>query len=53
METHNDFLAWAFERGVELYGVEPREIPGSGIGMLATEKLEVTILTIHVQFSRL
>jgi hypothetical protein len=47
MDTHNDFLAWAFERGVELYGVEPREIPGRGIGIVATEKLEVTSPTSH------
>jgi hypothetical protein len=41
MEAYNDLLEWARNKGVELSGVEPRQIPGRGIGMVATEKLQV------------
>jgi hypothetical protein len=41
MDAHNEVVKWAIEKGVELYGVEPRKIPGRGIGMIATERLEV------------
>jgi hypothetical protein len=41
MDAYDEFLSWATAQGVELYGVRPTRIPGRGIGMVATEKLEV------------
>lgn len=44
MEDHEEFLVWARERGVQLHGVEPRVIPGRGIGVVAIKPLMVNFL---------
>lgn len=41
MDAHDELLKWASKRGVELHGVEPQRIPERGIGMIATERVEV------------
>jgi hypothetical protein len=41
MDAHVELVRWATEQGVELCGVEPRKVPGRGIGMIATERLQV------------
>ncbi|KAB5562911.1 hypothetical protein GE09DRAFT_1056670 [Coniochaeta sp. 2T2.1] len=48
MDAHHDFIRWATEKGVELYGVETRKITGRGIGMIATERLEEDKLLLQV-----
>lgn len=41
MEACEELLRWAGDQGIELYGIEPRPIPGRGIGMVATKPLKV------------
>ncbi|OIW31045.1 SET domain-containing protein [Coniochaeta ligniaria NRRL 30616] len=53
MDSYDELLRWATEKGVELYGVEPRKIPGRGVGMIATERLEVDKLLLEVPTSLL
>jgi hypothetical protein len=40
-DVYDTLLAWAETQGIELHGVLPRRIPGRGIGIVATEALEV------------
>ena len=47
-DAYHDFLQWATEKDVELHGVEPRKIPGRGIGMIATERIEVYLTVIDL-----
>jgi hypothetical protein len=41
---HAEFRTWAEKQGVQIDGVAPAKIPGKGIGMVATKKLEVHLL---------
>jgi len=45
MEVIRDLFRWANDKGVRLNGIEPRRIPGRGIGVVATRRLKVTNLT--------
>jgi hypothetical protein len=36
------FLPWAESKGVKLKGVEPRILPGRGIGIVATRDIKVS-----------
>lgn len=47
MEAYEEFLRWAGDRGVELDGVEPRAIPGRGMGIAATRPLKVSETNIR------
>ncbi|KAJ4416203.1 hypothetical protein N0V85_002389, partial [Neurospora sp. IMI 360204] len=48
MEAYEELLIWAKEKGIVLNGVEPRRIPGRGMGIVATKPLKEnqTILTV-------
>ncbi|KAI1398597.1 SET domain-containing protein [Hypoxylon fuscum] len=48
MEPHEELLAWAKEQGVRLDGIEPKRIPGRGIGVVAarTIKPDNTVLEV-------
>ena len=35
-------VSWAVAQGVELAGIQPRAIPGRGVGIVATRKLKVS-----------
>jgi hypothetical protein len=41
MEAHRELLRWGKENGVEWDGIEPRPIPGRGVGIVATKQLGV------------
>ncbi|KAL2023521.1 hypothetical protein VTK56DRAFT_2129 [Thermocarpiscus australiensis] len=53
MQAYDEFLRWAQDRGVELHGVEPRPIPGKGIGMVATKPLKANERILYVPASAL
>ena len=40
-EVYANLIRWAMDNGVELAGVEPRTVPGTGIGMFATRAIQV------------
>lgn len=42
MEAYEELLIWAKDKGIVLNGVEPRRIPGRGMGIVATKPLKVT-----------
>lgn len=44
MSVPEEFAAWAAAKGVVLDGVEPRRIPGRGIGIVCTRAVEVSLL---------
>jgi len=41
MEKHEAFTRWAISQGVELHGVAAHQFPGRGLGIVATERIEV------------
>jgi hypothetical protein len=43
MEIHEEFTAWAVERGVKINGVAAHKFEGRGLGIIATKKHEVCI----------
>lgn len=53
MDAHDQFVRWATEQGLELHGIEPRKIPGRGIGMIATERLDEDKLLLQVPITLL
>jgi len=44
MEAYEDLLNWARDQGIELHGIEPRPLPGRGIGVVATKSIKVSHL---------
>jgi hypothetical protein len=38
---------WAIAQGVELSGVQPRALPGRGVGIVATRELKVSSQPRH------
>ena len=42
MSVPEDFAAWAASKGVELSGIEPRQMPGRGIGLVTTRDIKVS-----------
>ncbi|GAB1312263.1 Ribosomal N-lysine methyltransferase-like protein [Madurella fahalii] len=53
MEAYDELLRWAGEKGIELHGVEPRAIPGKGVGVVATKPLKANERLLHVPTSAL
>ncbi|KAJ4298586.1 hypothetical protein N0V88_003616 [Collariella sp. IMI 366227] len=53
MEVYDELFRWAREKDIEWHGIEPREIPGRGIGIVATKPLKVNERLIHVPTSAL
>ncbi|AEO65160.1 b3621fe5-76f2-4528-af2b-83d8d1ad461d [Thermothielavioides terrestris] len=53
MEAYDELLRWAQDRGVEIHGIAPREIPGKGVGMVATKPLKANERLLHVPTSAL
>lgn len=44
METadrHKRFVAWAKRKGVVVNGIEPAQIPGQGVGVIASRDIKV------------
>ena len=37
---HADFIQWSISQGVEIHNVEPRSIPGRGIGLVTTQRIK-------------
>ncbi|KAH8171621.1 SET domain-containing protein [Sarocladium implicatum] len=54
MEAIENLLEWATAQGVEMKGIEPKHLPGRGIGLVATRKIEVgeAILVVPSQLLR-
>ncbi|KAI0883815.1 SET domain-containing protein [Annulohypoxylon maeteangense] len=48
MESHGELLDWAISHGVKLSGIEPKCIPGRGIGLLATRAIEAGEIILEV-----
>lgn len=42
MSIDEAFLPWAEGKGVKLKGIEPRILPGRGIGVVATRDIRVS-----------
>lgn len=40
-------MQWAAGQGIEVHGVTPTEIPGLGMGMVATRVIEVSLSPIR------
>jgi hypothetical protein len=40
-EEHEAFTEWAFSNGVDTNNVTPARFPGRGLGMMATQKINV------------
>ncbi|KXX80905.1 Ribosomal lysine N-methyltransferase set11 [Madurella mycetomatis] len=53
MEVYDELLRWAGEKGIELHGVEPRAIPGRGVGVVATKPLKADERLLYVPTSAL
>ncbi len=39
-DKHQLFMQWAKDRGVEINGVKPENLPGRGLGLVTTQKLK-------------
>ncbi|XXH03164.1 Assembly factor cbp4 [Hypoxylon texense] len=48
MDPHEELLAWATEKGVKFHGIEPKRIPGRGIGLIATRALKPNEVILDV-----
>ncbi|KAM7213066.1 putative set domain containing protein [Rhypophila decipiens] len=53
MEVYEDLLNWAKEQGIELHGIEPRPLPGRGIGVVATKSIKENDILLKVPTSSL
>ncbi|KAL2128829.1 hypothetical protein VTI74DRAFT_8593 [Chaetomium olivicolor] len=53
MEAYDELFRWAQNKDIEWHGIEPREIPGRGIGIVATKPLQTNERLIHVPTSAL
>lgn len=42
MDIYDTLLLWAIDQGIELLGISPQQIPGRGIGLVATRPLKVS-----------
>ncbi|KAI1645845.1 SET domain-containing protein [Daldinia loculata] len=51
MESHEELLAWAIERGVKLNAIEPKRIPGRGIGIVAARAIKPEEIVLDVPTS--
>ncbi|KAI8959722.1 SET domain-containing protein [Daldinia sp. FL1419] len=51
MEPHQELLAWAIEQGVKLNAIEPKRIPGRGIGLVATRAIKPEEIVLDVPTS--
>ena len=41
--VYHNAMQWAAAQGIRVHGVAPTEIPGLGLGMVATRVIEVSI----------
>ncbi|KAK4194309.1 hypothetical protein QBC40DRAFT_291001 [Triangularia verruculosa] len=48
MEAYDKLIRWAGDQGIEVRGIEPRRIPGRGIGIVASKNLKANERLIHV-----
>ncbi|KAI4865219.1 SET domain-containing protein, partial [Hypoxylon rubiginosum] len=48
MDSHEELLTWATEKGVKFHGIEPKRIPGRGIGLIATRALKANEVILDV-----
>lgn len=48
-----DFAAWAANKGVVLSGVEPKQIPGRGIGLVTTRQIKVSSASKYTQVTEI
>lgn len=46
MDIYDTLLLWAIDQGIELLGISPQQIPGRGIGLVATRPLKVSPLPL-------
>ncbi|KAF3069048.1 Ribosomal lysine N-methyltransferase set11 [Daldinia childiae] len=51
MEAHEELLAWAIEKGVKINAIEPKRIPGRGIGIVATRAIKPEEIILDIPTS--
>lgn len=51
MDTYEELLCWAAERGVEITGIKPQTTTGRGTRIIATRDIEVPHLNISLNSS--
>ncbi|KAI1478281.1 SET domain-containing protein [Daldinia eschscholtzii] len=51
MESYEELLSWAIERGVKLNAIEPKRMPGRGIGLVATRAIKPDEIILDVPTS--
>jgi hypothetical protein len=53
-DVHERFRDWAVARGVEIHSdIAAKELPGKGIGIVATKKIDVQDLPLSFPFCSL
>ncbi|EFQ91062.1 hypothetical protein PTT_12198 [Pyrenophora teres f. teres 0-1] len=50
MDTYEELLSWATERGVKLSGIKPQNIPSRGTGIIATRDIQAGETILFVPF---
>ncbi|KAI1766754.1 SET domain-containing protein [Hypoxylon sp. FL1150] len=48
MDPHEELLTWATGKGVKLHGIEPKRMPGRGIGLIATRAIKPDEVVLDV-----
>ncbi|KAL2149876.1 hypothetical protein VTH82DRAFT_7552 [Thermothelomyces myriococcoides] len=51
MNVYDELVAWAQDKGVELHGVIPRELPGRGVGIVVTKHVKPGDLLLRIPSS--
>ncbi|KAI1801578.1 SET domain-containing protein [Daldinia bambusicola] len=51
MESYEELISWAVERGVKLNAIEPKRIPGRGIGLVATRVIKPDEIILDIPTS--
>jgi hypothetical protein len=47
MEIHHEFTAWAVKNGLNINGIAPHRFPGRGLGIVAVERHEVSLISTN------
>ncbi|KAI0173651.1 SET domain-containing protein [Hypoxylon sp. FL1284] len=48
MDAHEDLITWATENGVKVNAIEPKRMPGRGIGLIATQPIKPNEIILDV-----
>ncbi|KAK1758539.1 ribosomal lysine N-methyltransferase set11 [Echria macrotheca] len=53
MDVYTELLRWATDQGIQIHGIEPRRLPGRGIGIVATQQIEPDTLLLQIPITAL